>query len=56
MTASFNEAAGADPADALDVLALLADLRLASMRPRGQTPRMRAALYVDHGNNGVSLQ
>ena len=37
----FNEAAGADPADALEPGALvLADLLLASMRPRGQTPRM----------------
>ena len=39
--AGFNEAAGADPADAnvnrcVHVLALSA-----SMRPRGQTPRMR---------------
>ena len=39
---SFNEAAGADPADAVDSDAGAAgDAVAASMRPRGQTPRMR---------------
>ena len=39
---SFNEAAGADPADAPTLLLnLCACLLPASMRPRGQTPRMR---------------
>ena len=39
----FNEAAGADPADAWGTLASRLPLLEASMRPRGQTPRMRMA-------------
>ena len=39
--AGFNEAAGADPADADTEAATDTDLlAFASMRPRGQTPRM----------------
>ena len=37
----FNEAAGADPADALQRRPHPDAVRDASMRPRGQTPRMR---------------
>ena len=40
----FNEAAGADPADANDTVGTWEPVRVASMRPRGQTPRM---LQVD---------
>ena len=40
-THCFNEAAGADPADAAQALEeVMEDVALASMRPRGQTPRM----------------
>ena len=39
--ACFNEAAGADPADASLSAVRVAVDRHASMRPRGQTPRMR---------------
>ena len=42
---TFNEAAGADPADAR-VAPAGARLRQPSMRPRGQTPRMRAGWHV----------
>ena len=41
-TASFNEAAGTDPADAARVRKRDFKLPSASMRPRGQTPRMRS--------------
>ena len=36
----FNEAAGADPADARVQAMVRVRARAASMRPRGQTPRM----------------
>ena len=36
----FNEAAGADPADATYDMVANDWYRVASMRPRGQTPRM----------------
>ena len=36
----FNEAAGADPADATDAPGSRTIASTASMRPRGQTPRM----------------
>ena len=39
-TTGFNEAAGADPADAALMISNRAFPLLASMRPRGQTPRM----------------
>ena len=39
----FNEAAGADPADAPGTLPTDISGQPASMRPRGQTPRMRVA-------------
>ena len=38
----FNEAAGADPADADDRLVMVSHRADTSMRPRGQTPRMRS--------------
>ena len=38
----FNEAAGADPADADNDVASAIPKLIASMRPRGQTPRMPA--------------
>ena len=38
---SFNEAAGADPADARNARADAPAMLPASMRPRGQTPRMQ---------------
>ena len=41
-TAGFNEAAGADPADAHRRQQRRDGPPHASMRPRGQTPRMRA--------------
>ena len=37
----FNEAAGTDPADAIAAHFGVDPVVLASMRPRGQTPRMR---------------
>ena len=40
----FNEAAGADPADAAEQGLDLWPKQLASMRPRGQTPRMPCPL------------
>ena len=42
----FNEAAGADPADAPNRLPRLRGRRRASMRPRGQTPRMRDGVHL----------
>ena len=51
----FNEAAGADPADALARKGRHAFLLRASMRPRGQTPRMLpAAVRVALLNRGFN--
>ena len=51
----FNEAAGADPADALAEAWLRDALNLASMRPRGQTPRMRP-LATEEIDMAIELQ
>ena len=50
---SFNEAAGADPADAEDMKVRFERPFTASMRPRGQTPRMRPRA-AHHGPPGTA--
>ena len=40
----FNEAAGADPADAASASTVSVGETVSSMRPRGQTPRMQSAI------------
>ena len=45
-TGCFNEAAGADPADALEPAHVPDRRPAASMRPRGQTPRMLVSLSL----------
>ena len=53
----FNEAAGADPADAVLIARnrTFADIR-ASMRPRGQTPRMHQGAMYNAMQNMTVLQ